>query len=153
MKIIDINEFNYQDYQGLDIVAFSFAFSGAMGEGGGIYIVERNGQIYHANYCYDDNSINPDHIKVVIPVIEDIDLGVFGNKSNNNRWDSVYLGYGNHLCYVNELSEEFRKIAMQEKYKYPGNLFQDWPGIILGLLRKEEIHLRMGDIWELMELE
>ena len=41
MIIIEITESNYQNYLDLDIVAFSFAFDGAMGEGGGIYIVDR----------------------------------------------------------------------------------------------------------------
>lgn len=36
MKTVEITESNYQDYQRIDVVAFSFAFSGAMGEGGGI---------------------------------------------------------------------------------------------------------------------
>ena len=50
MKIIEISESNYRDYMSLDIVAFSFAYEGAMGEMGAIYMIDRDGQIYHANY-------------------------------------------------------------------------------------------------------
>ena len=40
MNRIEIDELNYQDYQHLDIVAFSFARGGAMGDPGGIIIVD-----------------------------------------------------------------------------------------------------------------
>ena len=57
MNIIEINESNYQSYTNLDIAAFSFAYEGAMGEGGGIYIIDKAGQIYHANYFMADQLI------------------------------------------------------------------------------------------------
>lgn len=57
MNIIEISESNYQDYFSLDIVAFSFAYEGAMGEMGGIYIIDRGGQIYHANYFMGDDCL------------------------------------------------------------------------------------------------
>jgi hypothetical protein len=47
MNIIEISNSNYQDYLSVDIVAFSFAYAGAMGESGGIIIIDRAGQIYH----------------------------------------------------------------------------------------------------------
>ena len=40
MNVIEITESNYQDFATLDIVAFSFAYEGAMGEMGGIYIID-----------------------------------------------------------------------------------------------------------------
>ena len=39
MNRIEIDELNYQDYQHLDIVAYSFARGGTMGDPGGIKIV------------------------------------------------------------------------------------------------------------------
>ena len=72
MNIIEISESNYQDYFSLDIVAFSFAYEGAMGEMGGIYIIDRGGQIYHANYFMGDDCLGRDHIKDVIPVFVDL---------------------------------------------------------------------------------
>ena len=41
MNIIEINESNYQAYTKLDIVAFSFAYEGAMGDAGSIYIIDK----------------------------------------------------------------------------------------------------------------
>lgn len=42
MNIIEIDELNYQDYTNLDIVAYSFARGGAMGDPGGIEIIDRD---------------------------------------------------------------------------------------------------------------
>lgn len=151
MKTVEITESNYQDYQRIDVVAFSFAFSGAMGEGGGIYIVDREGQIYHANYCDDEIYIEPSHIKDIIPFIDDIQFGIFGNMSTNEDWDTIYLGYGNHLVFAKEYSDDLRKKVEDAKYRYPGELFQHWPGIILGFLGKEGCHLTMSDIWKLID--
>ena len=72
MSIIEITESNYRDYLSLDIVAFSFAYEGAMGEMGAIYIISRDGKIYHANYCQGDDPIDTNHINDIIPVFKDI---------------------------------------------------------------------------------
>ena len=66
MNIIEITGSNYWEYQSLDIVAFSFAYEGAMGEMGAIYIIDRDGKIYHANYCQGDERIDPSHINDII---------------------------------------------------------------------------------------
>ena len=34
---------------------------------GGIIIIDKSGQIYHANYYFGDNTINRDHIKDIMP--------------------------------------------------------------------------------------
>ena len=49
MIIIEIDELNYQAFQKLNIAAFSIASVGAMGDAGSIYIIDTEGQIYHAN--------------------------------------------------------------------------------------------------------
>ena len=72
MDIIEITESNYREYQSLNIVAFSFAYEGAMGEMGAIYIICHDGQIYHANYCQGDDPLDPSHINDIIPVLKDI---------------------------------------------------------------------------------
>ena len=43
MNTIEINDTNYQSYTHLDIVAFSFARGSAMGEPGGIIIIDADG--------------------------------------------------------------------------------------------------------------
>lgn len=149
--IKEIQESNYQDYTGLDIVAFSFAFGGAMGEGGGIYIIDRDGQICHANYCDENISIEPDHIKTIIPFIEDIDFGILGNRSKNDNYESVYLGYGNHLVMNKNIYDGFCKKVEEAKFHNIVDLFQCWPGFVLDLIGKGNSHLTMSDIWEMID--
>ena len=94
MEIIEISESNYQDYTNLDIVAFSFAYEGAMGEMGAIYIISRDGKIYHANYCQSDDPIDTNHINDIIPVFKDISWRMFDCLSNNPDWRTIDLFAG-----------------------------------------------------------
>lgn len=148
MNIIEITKSNYQDYSSLDIVAFSFAYEGAMGEMGGIYIIDRERKIYHANYCFGDDCIATNHIKDIIPVFEDIEWQMMGSESKNVNWSTVYLGYGNNLLMLKEIYAEFNKKVEEANFEHSGQLFQRWPGIVLGLLGKESDNLTMGDIWD-----
>ena len=96
MNVIEITESNYQDFTTLDIVAFSFAYEGAMGKMGGIYIIDREGQIYHANYFMGDECLDRDHIKDVIPVFVDLEHGLLAVSRKIpigvlNIWDLVIL--------------------------------------------------------------
>ena len=100
MNIIEINESNYLSYTNLDIAAFSFAYEGAMGEGGGIYIIDKAGQIYHANYFMADQCIERDHIKDIIPIFEELEFHIFGCETSNENWESVDLGFGNSLFFL-----------------------------------------------------
>ena len=148
MNIIEIDESNYQAYTNLDIVAFSFAYEGAMGEPGGIYIVDKAGQIYHANYFWGDNLIERDHIKDIIPVFKDLRFGLLGCETDNENWVSVDLGFGNSLSLIRNLSDGFSKKVEEADYQSSGELFQHWPGIVLGLLDKGDSNLTMNDIWK-----
>ena len=148
MNIFEITESNYQDYLSLDIVAFSYAYPGAMGEFGAIYIIDRDGRIYHANYCDGDDRINIDHIKDIIPIFEGIDWGLIGCEPNNDAWVSVDLGLGNNLLMLKEISDGFNKKIEAANIQGPGELFQPWPGIVLGLLGKEGQNLTINDFWK-----
>lgn len=150
MNIIEINEFNYQAYTKLDIVAFSFAYEGAMGERGGIYIIDKDGQVYHANYWYGDNCIERKHIKCIIPVFTDLEFGL-GCETNNDNWTSVYLGFGNSLLIIKEISDGFNKEIKKVDYDDSGALFQQWPGIVLKLLDKGNPNLTINDIWAIRD--
>lgn len=150
MNTIEINELNYQAFHKLDIVAFSVASPGAMGEGGSIYIIDKDGQLYHANYCHGENRIQGKHIKDIIPVIEDIQFGMFDSKSNNEEWIPLYLGFGNHLLIIKSLYEDFCKKRDDANFDIPAEIFQHWPGLIIGLLGKDGDHLTMSEIWENM---
>ena len=151
MNIIEITGSNYWEYQSLDIVAFSFAYEGAMGEMGGIYIIDREGQIYHANYFLGDDCIDREHIKDVIPVFVDLEHGLMGSESNNPNWSSEYLGFGNTLLISNEIRDGFKKKVEEAKFQRTGELFQQWPGFVLNLIGKENDSLTMNEIWELLK--
>ena len=151
MNIVEINESNYQGYTKLDIVAFSFAYEGAMGEMGGIYIIDKAGQIYHANYFWGDNLIDRDHIKDIIPVFKDLEFGLLGCETSNENWVAVSLGFGNSLLVAKTFSEAFNKKVEEANYHSSGDLFQHWFGIVLSLLGKGESNLTMNDIWEIVK--
>ena len=147
MNIIEISELNYQAYTKLDIVAFSFAYEGAMGEHGGIYIIDKDGQMYHANYCYGVNCIERDHIKDIIPIFTELEFGLLGCETKNEDWVSVDLGFGNSLLMRKEISDSFNKEVKEDDYQGFGVLFQQWPGIVLKLLGIKNLNLTISDIW------
>lgn len=149
MNIIEITESNYRDYLSLDIMAFSFAYEGAMGEMGAIYIIDWDGKIFHANYCQGNDPIDPNHIKDIIPVFKDISWRMFDCLSNNPDWKPVDLFAGNNLLMVNEIYDDFMKKVHEANLEHPSRLFQRWPGFVLGLLGKERDSLTMKDIWNI----
>ena len=126
MNRIEIDELNYQDYLSLDIVAFSFARGGAMGDPGGIIIVDSDGQVYHANYCYGRHSIKSEHIKAVIPAFEDLRISLTTCKTENDNWLTIDLGYGNYLFLSKAISEAFNREVEAGDYETVGVLYQRW---------------------------
>jgi hypothetical protein len=148
MNIIEITESNYRDYLSLDIMAFSFAYEGAMGEMGAIYIIDRDGKIYHADYCQGNDPIDPSHIKDIIPVFKDISWRMFDCLSSNPNWKTVDLFAGNNLLMVDEIYDDFMKKVQDANFEIPSRIFQYWPGFVLGLLGKEFDNLTMKEIWK-----
>lgn len=137
MDTIEIDELNYQDYQDLDIVAYSFARGGAMGDPGGIEIVDRGGQVYHANYCYGRHSIKSEHIKAVIPVFENLRIGLLTScKTENDNWLSVDLGYGNYLFVSKAIGDRFNREVEAIDDQSVGVLYQRWLGIVKRILKE-----------------
>ena len=149
MNIITINESNYQAYTNLDIVAFSFAYEGAMGEPGSIYIIDKTGQLYFADYFWGDDLLDREHIKDIIPIFEELEFHMFGCETSNENWVPVDLGFGNNLLMIKDISEGFSKNVEEANYQRPGELFQHWPGIVLGLLGHADSKLTMSDIWDI----
>ena len=149
MNIKEINESNYQAYTKLDIVAFSFAYEGAMGDAGSIYIIDKAGQIYRAYYCWKEDSIAREHIKDIIPIFEDLQFQMFGIEIDNENWQSVDLGFGNSLMITKDISDEFNQKVKEANFLRPGELFQHWVGIVLGLIGKGTPTLTMNDLWKI----
>ena len=136
MNTIEITDSNRHDYSSLDIVAFSFASAGAMGEMGGIRIIDRDAAVYHANFCYGADHIAPDHIHDIIPVFKELGGNMLGCKSKNDDWETIYLGYGNHLVMLKEIYAEFNKKVEAANFQHSGELYQQWDDIVLDLLKK-----------------
>ena len=150
MNIIEINESNYQAYTKLDIVAFSFAYEGAMGDAGSIYIIDKVGQVYRAYYCWKDNCIAREHIKDIIPIFEDLQFQMFGIETDNENWESVDLGFGNSLLITKDISDKFNQKVKEANFQRIGQLYQHWPGLVLGLLGISNSTLTMKDLWKIV---
>jgi hypothetical protein len=139
MEPIKINESNYQAYTNLDIVAFSFARGGAMGDPGGIDIIDKAGQSYYMNYCYGANAIKSEHVKDIIPVFNDMGFSLLGSESNNDNWVSIYLGFGNSLFLIKDLYDAFMKKAEEAHCHQSHELYRHWHGFVQELLRDEMV--------------
>ena len=100
---------NYKECTGLDIVAFSSAAPGAMGDAGAIEVVTTKGEVYYANPFYED--IEMEQVFEVCPPLSECRFGVFGGGVIPEGWKTIYLGFGNHLVLHESISEDFRKEA------------------------------------------
>ena len=134
-KIIEITESNYKDYCPLDIVAFSFAQPGAMGEHGGVVIVDVMGQVYHTNYC--QGNIDCDHLLEVVPILKDCKFNIFGHQTPEG-WFPVYLGFGNHLTIKADYYSQFKEDVNNKHFENTGELYQQWLGMVMKLLGKND---------------
>lgn len=133
---IKINESNYQDYKNLDIVAFSYAHGGAMGDPGGIEIVGRNGQLYYTNYFFGRNYIKKEHVKDIIPIYGKMKFGIVGCQTNDENWVPIDLGFGNYLVIRSEISDDFnREVEAAHCQGTDGTLYTHWFGIVLKILK------------------
>ena len=82
-------------------------------------------------------------------LLEELEFHIFGCETSNENWESVYLGFGNSLLVTNTISEAFNKKVEEANFERSGQLFQHWPGFVLGLLGKDDSALTMNDIWEM----
>jgi hypothetical protein len=95
-----------------------------------------------------DHCIERDHIKEIIPIFEDLQFQMFGIETDNEDWEAVDLGFGNSLLVTKAISDDFNKKVEEANFERSGQLFQHWPGFVLGLLGKGDSALTMNDIWE-----
>ena len=123
---------NYKECTGLDIIAFSSAAPGAMGDAGAVEVVTSKGEVYYANPFYED--IEMEQVFQVCPPLSECRFGVFGGGVIPEGWQTIYLGFGNHLVLHESISEDFRKEAEQSEIKEVGDLYNKWIDIIKRLL-------------------
>lgn len=132
-RIIEITESNYKDYRSIDIVAFSFAQPGAMGEPGGIEIIDEQGRFYHTNYCWE--GISYEHLCEVVPALKGCKFEVLGHQAPEG-WEAVYLGMGNHLTIKAEYYNQFKEETQNRHIEKASQLYQQWFEVVLKLLGK-----------------
>ena len=123
---------NYKECTGLDIVAFSSAAPGAMGDAGAIEVVTTKGEVYYATPFYED--IEMEQVFEVCPPLSECRFGVFGGGVIPEGWQTIYLGFGNNLVLHESISEEFRKEAEKSKIKEVGDLYNKWMDIVKSIL-------------------
>ena len=137
MEFIELSKENYKDYLPLDIAAFSFAFRGAMGDGGGVVIITTSGQLYYFNYVYQDFS--RDDVDAILPILAQCELPIFGETDRvPEGWRHISLGAGNNLLMQNQYVEPFFK--MHKEYAktvdvIDGCLYRSWLKIMVNLLK------------------
>lgn len=117
---------NYKEFLPINIIAFSFAEGGAMGDGGSIIIVSDNGMSYYLNYVWDDWS--EDCIYEICPVLKECSLCAFERIKYPKGWIYRYMGVGNHLL-VHELLEKQFSEATKD-FQTPVEYYQKWEQII-----------------------
>lgn len=69
MTTIEIYSSNYNSFLGLDIIAFSYAEPGAMGERGAVYIAISDGRLLHMNFV--KGNININEIQAICPILKE----------------------------------------------------------------------------------
>lgn len=89
-----------------NIMFFSFAEGGAMGEPGAILFYVKGGDLYHMNYVFGDIDIKK--VEELFPVFAECRFGMFEiNPLVPVGWNYVDLGMGNHLIMCDEVYETF----------------------------------------------
>ena len=90
-----------------NVMFFSLAEAGAMGEPGGVLFYVKSGELYHFNYVYGDVDIKK--VEKMFPALQECRFGMFGmNSVVPTGWKYVSLGMGNHLIVNETVYEKFR---------------------------------------------
>lgn len=118
-----------------DVMFFSIAEGGAMGEPGAVLFYSKSGELYYFNYVYGDVDI----IKVerLFTVLEKCKFEVFGLDSVTPAgWKYVNLGMGNHLIVNDEVYDKFReKIDVNG---HPGFVYRNWRNAAEEILKQNK---------------
>lgn len=114
-----------------EVVFFSIAEGGAMGEPGGCLFFNKDGQAYHFNYVYGDVDISK--VEKVFPVLPECEFGLFGIDSKvPDGWNYVNLGAGNHLIVNDSVYSQFEELLGGEEN--PAMIYGKWVDIADSIL-------------------
>jgi ADP-ribosylglycohydrolase len=132
-NMIEITSANYKDYTFLDIVAFSSAHPGAMGDRGAIVIMTTDGCVYHTNPYYGD--ISEEEAGQICPPLKDCRFGMFGGGEIPKGWQTIYMGNGNHLVIKDDISAQFFAIVEREEKQGSLFLYKKWMDIVFEIIK------------------
>jgi hypothetical protein len=117
MTTIEIYSSNYNSFLGLDIIAFSYAEPGAMGERGAVNIAISDGRLLHMNFV--KGNININEIQAICPILKECREKKF--LFAPQKWNLKRLGFGNYLFINNKIINKFDSLtcnfAQVELYK------------------------------------
>ena len=100
-KLIELNNADLNIASFKDVMFFSFAEGGAMGDAGAIVFYVKSGEGYYLNYVYGDVDVTK--VKTLFPVLERCKFGICGIGSEvPEGWKYVDMGVGNHLLVKDE---------------------------------------------------
>ena len=119
-----------------DIMFFSLAEGGAMGEPGGVFFFDKKGQTFHFNYVFGDADMGK--VEKLFPVLIDCEFGMFGLDSKVPKgWNYVNLGMGNHLIVNDVVYPKFTEILGDEEE--PSVVYGKWVEIADFILNTNNI--------------
>lgn len=105
------------------VLFFSIAESGAMGEPGGVVVINAAGEVFLLNYVWYEYSLAD--IEKIFPVLTECIFGLFGIDSVVPKgWNYVNLGFGNHLIVSDEVYSSFS--AITKNCKEPVEYYTSW---------------------------
>lgn len=125
-----------------DVMFFSLAEGGAMGEPGAILFYVKSGELYHLNYVFGDVDINK--VEKLFPTLSECRFGMFGlNSSVPRGWNYVNLGMGNHLIVNDDVFGVFKEQidfgAFKEQIDIdaePSEIYTKWLRVADNILQK-----------------
>ena len=114
-----------------NVMFFSIAEGGAMGEPGGVLFYVESGELYHFNYVYGDVDIKK--VEEMFPTLTECKFGLFGIDSQVPKgWKYVSLGMGNHLIMKENVYEQFMDKFSEEME--PSIIYQNWVNVARDIL-------------------
>ena len=132
MQIIEIFDEIVKNINPTDIIAFSYASFGAMGEKGGIYIITKNRSVYHTNFL--NGNISNTTLLQICPMLEHCFFAPLGGKAPEG-WVMYYIGGGNYIIIAERLSEKF----IEQLHTIPDDMYyKKWRDVLLKVNAEEE---------------
>lgn len=121
VDFINVREENVKEIKDNEVVAFTFAYGGAMGEPGNLTIISKSDKVkvYKTNWIEEDIV---EQISFFKPFMEDLVKSEYWLMNEQEGWDKFELGMGNYLFIKSQYLSDFEKFA-KEEYKNTRKMF------------------------------